>query len=405
MKIKLWGVRGSTPTPEHRNGRYGGNTACIEVRLANGTLIILDCGSGLRSLGKSLIREFGARPIHGYIFLTHFHWDHIQGIPFFRPLYEKGNIFAFHAVHRGEQELVGAIEGQIISPYFPVDMTALGSTRYFYDRDYSPLDIQGAVITPAPLNHPQGCVGYRVEADGCVFVLATDTEPGSDLHDRAVRNLARGADVLVYDAQYTPEQLKAEKKGWGHSSWLEGAQIARQCGVRRLLLFHHDPDHDDNFVDGLVTRAREEFPNTGGATEGMEIILPRLDEIHDFKRSQPRVERRFGLQIPIKVAWTNKDGTASHSEGMARDISKSGIYFVVPKDFCTDEPMEIEVVLPDEVTGNGNMTFRFMAEVIRQESVAGWLGTDAEGLGVAARRVEPFEEFDDPMVPQSSCKD
>src|SRR6266404_8674385 len=146
MRIKFWGVRGSTPTPERRNSRYGGNSPCIEVRLANGTIIILDCGSGLRGLGKSLLHEFAERPIHAYIFVTHFHWDHIQGIPFFLPLYKKGNIIIIHSVKRGENELKKVLEGQIMSPYFPVDMSVLGSTRNVYDLDYSPINIEGAVI-------------------------------------------------------------------------------------------------------------------------------------------------------------------------------------------------------------------------------------------------------------------
>ena len=259
MKIKFWGVRGSTPTPERRNSRYGGNTACVELRLANGTLIILDCGSGLRSLGKSLLREYGEHPIHGYMLMTHFHWDHIQGIPFFPPLYKKGNAFLFHSVLRKGLELKGAVEGQMVNPYFPVDMSAMGAVRHFFDLDERPIDLNGAIISSAPLNHPQECVAYRIDADGASFVFSTDTEPGSAYHDRAIRELAQGADVLVYDAQYTPEQLIGDKRGWGHSSWLEGARIARECNVRQLILFHHDPDNDDVFVDGLVEKAKQEF--------------------------------------------------------------------------------------------------------------------------------------------------
>src|SRR3990172_9162413 len=136
MRIKFWGVRGSTPTPERRNSRYGGNTACVEIRLANGTRIILDCGSGLRSLGKSLVRESRDLPLSSHIFLTHFHWDHIQGTPFFLPLYKKDNEFSFYAIRRKETDLKAAIEGQMANPYFPVDITMLRSIRRFHDLDY-----------------------------------------------------------------------------------------------------------------------------------------------------------------------------------------------------------------------------------------------------------------------------
>lgn len=277
MRIKFWGVRGSTPTPERRNSGYGGNTTCLEIRLENGTIIILDCGSGLRALGNSLLREFGEESFHAYFFLTHFHWDHIQGIPFFVPLYRKENSFFFHAVKRQETELKGVIEGQLASPYFPVDVTILRSTKHFYDLEFEPINVNGAVIRSGPLYHPQECVGYRVEADGGVFVLATDTEPGSPVHDRSVRELAQDADVLVYDAQYTPEQLAGEKKGWGHSTWLEGTRIAKESNVKHLVLFHHDPEHDDAMVDSLVEDARKEFKNSIGAAEGVEICLTGLE--------------------------------------------------------------------------------------------------------------------------------
>jgi ribonuclease BN (tRNA processing enzyme) len=149
----------------------------------------------------------------------------------------------------------------------------MGAERHFIELGEAPVNINGAVITSAPLNHPQGCVGYRIEADGGAVVLATDTEPGSAFHDRAMRTLAQDADVLLYDSQYTPQQSEGEKKGWGHSSWQEGVRIAQERGVKRLVLFHHDPDSDDAYVDSLVARARQEFPNTTGGAEGLEFQI------------------------------------------------------------------------------------------------------------------------------------
>ena len=394
MRVKFWGVRGSTPTPERRNSRYGGNTACIEVRLANGTLIILDCGSGLRGLGKSLLREFGERPIHAYMFMTHFHWDHIQGIPFFIPVYRKGNVFLFHSVLRKGLELKGAVEGQMVNPYFPVDMSAMGSTRHFYDLDENPINLNGAVISSAPLNHPGECVAYRIDADGATFVLATDTEPGSAFHDRAVRDLARGADVLVYDGQYTPEQLQGEKKGWGHSTWAEGTRIAQEVGVKHLVLFHHDPDHDDLFVDGLVQKARQEFTRVSGAAEGMTLDLPSgsLNLAGPAEASDRRRERRYALELPVRLGWKEEDGSDMEVEGIAQDMSSSGAFFVVPPEMRTDRPLTMEVILPDEITHRGDVTLRFVAKPLRQELLNGALGGYESQLGVAAKIVSEEEE-------------
>ncbi len=274
MNLRIWGARGSTPTPERANARYGGNTSCVEVRLANGTILIFDCGSGLRGLGKSLALEFGDTTIVGYIFLTHFHWDHIQGIPFFTPLYKKGNAFFFHSVSLKAEELQGAVEGQMVSPYFPVNMSIMGAVRNFYDIGTEAVSINDAVLSSAQLNHPQGCVAYRVEADGGSLVYATDNEPGSAVHDENVRRIARGADVFIYDAQYTPEELARDKKGWGHSSWEEGVRIVQESGARSLVLFHHDPDRDDRMIDALVRIARKQFPQTCAAAEGLVLDIP-----------------------------------------------------------------------------------------------------------------------------------
>jgi phosphoribosyl 1,2-cyclic phosphodiesterase len=389
MRIKFWGVRGSTPTPERRNSRYGGNTPCVEVRIANGTLIILDCGSGLRALGKSLLREFGEHPIHGYVFLTHFHWDHIQGIPFFLPLYRTGNAFFFHSVLRKGMELQGAVEGQMVNPYFPVDMTAMGAVRHFFDLGADSINLGGAIISSAPLNHPQECVAYRIEADGAVFVFATDTEPGSPFYDRSVRDLAQGADVLAYDAQYTPEQLRGDRKGWGHSSWLEGTRIARECGVKQLVLFHHDPDNDD----GLVEKARQEFPRVRGAAEGLEFVLPQGDVRQEkvIEAGDRRRDRRYRLQLPLRLALRGPGGESGEAEGFAQDVSKSGIYFVTPSEVWPDEPVELEVVLPDEITHRGEVVLRFVAEPLRLERLDGALSYSEPVQGVAAHLVAPEE--------------
>ena len=272
MHVKFWGVRGSTPTPQLENMRYGGNTSCVEVRV-NGHVYVFDCGTGFRNLGKQLATEFAGKALYAHIFISHFHWDHIQGIPFFAPLYDsQDNYFFFHSSNRS-RGLQRAIEEQMADPYFPVDMTEMAAHRNFYDIEEDRIAFDDCVIQSMWLNHPQGCLGFRIETEQGILVYATDNEPGHPVFDKNVRKLAQGADVLIYDAQYLPEQYEAKKRGWGHSHWREAVNIVMESGTKELILFHHDPDHNDAAVDSIVNAAKDYYPKVRAASEGMEIQL------------------------------------------------------------------------------------------------------------------------------------
>lgn len=272
MLIRFWGVRGSTPTPQSENLRYGGNTSCVEVRL-NGHIYVFDCGTGFRNLGKQMEQESSGKPLSAHIFLSHFHWDHIQGIPFFAPLYNNhGSAFYFHSSNR-TRGLQRAVEEQMSDPYFPVNMNEMAAKRQFLNIEEGRLEFDDCTVQSMWLNHPQGCLGFRVESKSGVVVYATDNEPGDPQFDKNVRKLAEGADVLIYDAQYLPEEYAARKRGWGHSHWREAVNVAMESGAKELVLFHHDPDHTDDCIDSVVAKAREYYPKVRAASEGMEILL------------------------------------------------------------------------------------------------------------------------------------
>lgn len=272
VQLKFWGVRGSTPTPVINNLQFGGNTSCLEIRTSDGECVIFDAGSGIRGLGQKLIRHAAGAPVNAKIFLTHFHWDHIQGIPFFAPLYGPQNHVAFHSM-KNCLPLVETLEGQMAQPYFPVSFSQVSSRRDFNEIGHGEAVRVGNLrIHPFPLHHPQGATGYRIEADGAVIVYATDYEHGDARLDGVLREYASGADVLICDSQYTPEEYRTHC-GWGHSTWKNATVVAGDAKAKKLLLFHHDPEHDDARMAQIANDARQCWEDTVAAHEGFELTL------------------------------------------------------------------------------------------------------------------------------------
>jgi phosphoribosyl 1,2-cyclic phosphodiesterase len=272
LELTFRGVRGSTPTPRRDCLAFGGNTTCIEFRVAGeDEVLMIDGGTGIINLGESLKQEGRGGPLSVNVLLTHFHWDHIQGLPFFAPLYDPRNRFRFYS-ERPTTTIAEILEGQMSRPYFPVPFESLGAHREFVDTRGQEIRLGDLHIRSFPINHPQGACGYRLEANGAVVVHVSDHEHGDAGIDAGIREHAQGADVLIYDAQYTPEEY-ATKHGWGHGTYAEAARVASACGVRQLVLFHHDPGHNDESLRAIVTAARQDFENTEAAREGWTICL------------------------------------------------------------------------------------------------------------------------------------
>ena len=270
MRLKFHGVRGSIATPIAGNLGFGGNTSCLEIRGASGEIILIDAGTGIREPGERLSAEAPPTGLTIHLLFTHLHWDHIQGLPFFSPLYRAANEVFLYSLYPGDT-LRKFLETQMTPPYDPRPFDMMCARRTFVEaRAGETISAGGVSILPFPLNHPQGALGYRLESNGSVIVHASDHEHGDPACDRALRQHAQNADVLVYDAQYTPEEYE-DKKGWGHSTWLEAAHVAKDASIQQLFLFHHDPQHDDSFMTGVREEACREFECTDVAREGSEV--------------------------------------------------------------------------------------------------------------------------------------
>ncbi|HEX7087297.1 MAG TPA: MBL fold metallo-hydrolase [Vicinamibacterales bacterium] len=269
LRLRFWGVRGSIPVPGHSACGFGGNTACLEVSSpGQRETVIVDAGSGIRALGVDLAgRKPASHDVH--VLFTHFHWDHVQGLPFFRPLFLPDWDLHFHAVG-DPRRLARTLSAVMRPPYFPMRLEDAPARRSFSAIRAAGLSIGALDIQPFPLRHPQPCSGFRITSGGAVIVFATDFEWGDPEHDRILIEHCAGADVLIADAQNTPDEQPL-RQGWGHSTWTQAVALAERAGVRELVLFHHDPERSDEALDEIVEQARRRFPATRAAREG-ELI-------------------------------------------------------------------------------------------------------------------------------------
>jgi phosphoribosyl 1,2-cyclic phosphodiesterase len=266
--VKVRGCRGSVPVSGPAYHRYGGATTCFEIELADDHRLLVDAGTGALSIPS----EQPGGPMTFSVLLTHLHWDHCLALPFFGPLYDPAHRFDFYGASVGHLDIEEAIDRVMRPPWFPVNFRSTAARKRFHhitsgDR----IDIGGVSVTAVSLHHPDGVMGYRVEWMGATLVIATDVEHGVPESDARLLELAEGADVLIYDAQYLPDEYTARKVGWGHSTWREGVAVAEAAGVGALILTSHDPSRSDEAIDALVEEARSVFARTDAAVEGETV--------------------------------------------------------------------------------------------------------------------------------------
>jgi phosphoribosyl 1,2-cyclic phosphodiesterase len=294
MRLRFWGTRGSIATPGPGTNHFGGNTSCIELTTPAGECVVLDCGTGARPLGNRLLAD-NTSPVHATILLTHTHWDHIQGFPFFAPLFVPGNSFAVYGPEGAHLSLRDVLAGQMEHHYFPVELDQLAARISYRDLSEGTHDIAALRVAAQRMNHPSATLGYRIQAGDhsicylsdhepyCETIWREGAKPGSldsiaDAGDRRHAEFMKGADIVIHEAQYTPEEYPA-KRHWGHSTYDYVVKLAAAAGVRRLILTHHDPSHDDAFLTNLEARARaltqeiQSPTKVSCAFEGLELRL------------------------------------------------------------------------------------------------------------------------------------
>ncbi len=269
--VRFWGVRGSVPTPGPATRRYGGNTSCVEMRLGPRRLVF-DAGTGIRPMGHEWARS--GLPLEGHIFLSHLHLDHVCGLPFFAPAHDPANRFDLWCGHLlGRRLRLRPLLAELLrEPFFPIPLEVLARGLRF--RDFRAGEVlepePGVVVRTAPLCHPGGATGYRVEYEGRILCYVTDVEHGEDGHDPRLVELVRDADLVIYDATFTDEEYP-HFRGWGHSTWQAGVRLVEAAGAGRLVVFHHHPDRDDEALDAIAAELERVRPGSLVAREGLVL--------------------------------------------------------------------------------------------------------------------------------------
>ena len=272
MEFIFWGVRGTLPVSGRRFNRFGGATTCSSLQPNNDTLLIFDAGTGIYPLSRSLKKNDISIPLDIHLFLTHFHLDHLMGLPFFDPLYDPDTQITFYSF--APPDVIRAqLEGLTAGSLFPVNFADTPSRKRFRSYAENGLDLAGLKIETCPLNHPQGAVSLKILGPDGTVVLATDTEHPEEGVDDRLAAFSRNADALVYDATFTPIEYSTEKRGWGHSTWLEGTKLAEASTVKKLYLSHFNPEHEDRRIHRMIREARRRFSFTEGARPGLHLRI------------------------------------------------------------------------------------------------------------------------------------
>ena len=376
MRVRFWGTRGSLAKPGPGTIRYGGNTSCVEVRSASGTLVVIDCGTGAHDLGESL-QAGPVQPVHGHLLISHTHWDHIQGIPFFAPLFASDNEWDIYGPHSLSESIQDTLAGQMQYTYFPVTIDALGAKIRYHDLVEGVFQVGDITIRSRYLNHPALTLGYRLEADGHSVVYSCDHEPytrlpsvdGRELGDQDQRhaNFLRDADLVIHDAQYTAAEYPG-KIGWGHSTAEYAVDICSTVGVKQLALTHHDPLRDDDAVDRIVDDIRTRLSSSGQSlhvfaaaegetidlgpglnseatrsTAGFSAVTPVTPAISDFSILLGAMDARTAGVIKGAAAAENVQLIAATSTESALEIiaTERPSLVVVDEQAAGDDALEI----------------------------------------------------------------